>query len=236
MHGAETGFNRARANKRSPDLLWLEFDGGHAGGVGGEDVEERVAEDEAVFGGDVEEFRGEEEGVGGGFAVGDVFDGDDDGEELADAEEVEGAVNGGAVAAGGDGEGFAGVGEFTGEGDDFGDGLDGVVEFVEKFVLGAGDVVGVEGFAVELVEESDEVAGAAAGVGGEHFPGEVEFGAVVGEGAFPGGVVEAHGGGEGAVAVENVAGEVAGGRELEGRIHHEGAKVRKERKREEKRF
>jgi hypothetical protein len=38
---------------------------------------------------------------------------------------------------------------------------------------------------------------------------------VVGERAFPGVKVEAHGGGEGAVAVEDVAGEVAGGREGE---------------------
>ena len=63
------------------------------------------------------------------------------------------------------------------------------------------------------------MAGAAAGVGEEHFPGEVELGAVVGEGAGPGGVVKAHGGGEGAVAVEDVAGEVAGGREDQSREH-----------------
>ena len=127
----------------------FEFDGGHAGGGGALDVEEGVAEDEAVFRGDVEELGGEEEGVGGGFAVRDVFDGDDDGEEVADGEIVERAEDGGAVAAGGDGDGFASGGEFAGEGDDFGDGLDGVVEFVEEEVLGAGDVVGVEGFAVE---------------------------------------------------------------------------------------
>ena len=152
-------------------------------------------------------------GSGAGFGVGVVAGADEGVEEMEDAEGFEGADDGLAGAAGDYGEGDAAVVEVDLL-EDLGDGLELVDEFVVEALFAMGELGEGDGEVVAVVEFGDD------GVDGATTPGVEElFGeggaAVFVEGFVPGDVVQGHGVGDGAVAVEEVGLEVAFG-ELQG--------------------
>ncbi len=184
-------------------------DGGHAGGGGGLDADVGVLEDEAVFWVDAEAFGGEEVGVGGGLRAPIIARADQGVEEGEEAEGFEGFDDGLAGASGDDGEGELAVLEAD-LFEDLGNGLDLVDALVVEALFAVGELVDGDGEAVAAVELGDD------GVDGHASPGVEELlgeggAAVLAEGAVPGGVVEGHGVGDGAVAVEEVGLEVAWG-------------------------
>ena len=192
-------------------LVWLgDPDRGHAGGGGCLDADVGVLEDEALAGVDTEAGGGEEEGVGGGFAALIIARTDESVEEVEEAEGVEGFDDGLAGAAGDDGEGDVAVLEVYLL-EDFGDGLELVDEVVVEALFAVGKLVDGDGEVVAAVELGDDVADGHAAPGVKEFFGEVGA-AVLGEGLGPGDVVDGHGVGDGAVAVEEVGLEVAFGK------------------------
>ena len=184
-------------------------DRGHAGGGGGLDADVGVLEDEAMGGVDAEARGGEEEGIGGGFAALIVAGADEGVEEVEEAESFKGFDDGLAGAAGDDGEGDVAVLEVD-LFEDLGDGQELVDEVVVEALLAVGELVDGDGEAVALIELGDDVADGHAAEGVEELLGEVSA-AVLGKGLGPGDVVEGHGVGDGAVAVEEVGLEVAFG-------------------------
>jgi hypothetical protein len=205
-------FRAALAGNCSRDALMRLSDtnGGHAGGGRCSNSNVGVFKDEAVLRVDAEAGGGEEEGVGSGFAALIVAGADEGVEEVEEAEGFEGFDDGFAGAAGDDSEGDVAVLEVD-LFEDLGDGLELVDEVVVETLLAVGELIDGDGEAVALVELGDDVADGHAAEGVEELLGEVGA-AVLGEGLGPGDVVERHGVGDGAVAVEEVGLEVAFGK------------------------
>ena len=182
-------------------------DGGHAGSSCRLDSDVSVLKDEAVFRVDAEAGGGEEEGVGGGLAALIIARTDEGVEEGEEAEGVEGFDDGFAGAAGDDGEGDIAVLEVDLL-EDLGYGLELVDEVVVEALFAVGELFDGDGEAVALVELGDDCADGHAAEGVEELLGEIGA-AILGERLGPGDVVERHGVGDGAVAVEEVGLEVA---------------------------
>jgi hypothetical protein len=181
--------------------------GGHAGRGRRLDADVGVLEDEAVFGVDAEAGGGEEEGVGGGLAALIIARADEGVEEVEEAEGFEGSDDRFTGATRDDGEGDVAVLEVDLL-EHFGDGLELVDEVVVEALLAMGKFIDGNGEAVALIELCDDVTDGHATERVEKFLGEVGA-AVLGERLAPGDVVERHGVGDGAVAVEEVGLEVA---------------------------
>ena len=184
----------------------------HAGGLGGLDAGVGVFEDEAIGGGDVEEAGGGEEGFGIGFAVGVVLGGDDGLEAVAHVQGGEGALDGEAGRAADDGHGEVAVllGDVRGDVRDGVDLVEGGVEHGEiELLFAVNDRGWVHGVAEALVEHLDGAGEGDAAPLPEEIFGEV--GVELAGGLLPGGEVQRHGIGDGAVEVEEVGAEVAGG-------------------------
>jgi hypothetical protein len=195
-----------------PEKGGWDLDPGHAGSDGRGDTRIGVLEDKAVGRGDAEALGGEEEGVGGGLAFGVVAGADEGVEAVEEVKGLEGLDDGLAGGAGDDGEGdFAEGGvdvfEDLGDGDELGE--EGVVDVF----LADGEGGDVDGEAVAAIELGDDVADGPAAPGVEEIFGE-RGAAVLAESFVPGDVVEGHGVGDGAIAVEEVGLEVTFG-ELE---------------------
>lgn len=193
--------------RAEPDLI--ERGGGrdeddfHAGGAGAVHSGLAVFEDQATVRGDVHEFGGFEEHVRGGFAVNDVFRGDDVGEDALEADDLQGAEDDTSPAAGGDGD-RVGACDLAGEVPHDRDRADGVEHTEVKIFLEVGNGGGVQGGAVEGVEAFDHAAGADAGPGIVKRFLELEAGTGLLERGAPGAEMDRHRIGERAVAVENI--------------------------------
>ena len=183
-------------------------DRSHASGGCGLDAHFGVFKNEAVFRSDADARSADEEGFGRRFAVGVIFRADEDGETIEKVDSCEGFDDGFARAAGYDGKGdFAlhGVDVF----EDLGDGLErGQKREVEVLLVLRDDSDGhVE--AVHLIQRGDNFDRrlATPGIEKSFVKGAIPLG----ECLRPGDVVEGHGVGDGAVAVEEITAEVAGG-------------------------
>jgi hypothetical protein len=174
----------------------------HSGFAGGSDAQVGVFEGYALIWGHSDAAGGFEEDVGCGFAVLHIVGGDDVLEVVEEVEGGEGLGADGAGAAGGDGHGEA-AGVLFDQADDGIDGADAGDEAEVKLFLVIGGGLDGEVVGMALVEDFDDLGGGDAG----HFV-EKGFGkldAVLAEGFDPGFVMEGHGVGDGAVAVEDQA-------------------------------
>ena len=174
------------------------------------DAEVGVFEDQAACGRDTEAVGGQEEGFGVGLAVFVVFGADQSVEAVEYLERVERCGDGFAGATGNYGEwdfAMPGVDVF----EDFGDGFQLWKEFVVQLFFARADGFDGHAQAVLFVEHGDDF-----GDGGATEKVEMMFVEVAvpfGEDFFPGDVVQGHGIGDGAVAIEEI-GVVGAGREL----------------------
>ena len=175
----------------------------HAGGFGGLDADLGVLEDEAFFGGDAEAAGGFEEGVGRGFAVDVILGTDDCVEFIGDSQGLEGLEDDAAVSAGSDGHGAGAVVlvyqlDHGLDGEDLRDHLD-----VDFLLLQSGFPRG-QGGAAALVEDFHDFFSGGASQFVKEGLGE-NAGVILQSGALSCQVMQRHGIGQGAVAIEDVA-------------------------------
>jgi len=174
----------------------------HAGGFGGLDADLGVFEDEAFFRGDAEAAGGFEEGVGRGLAVDVILGADDCVEFIGDAQGVEGLEDYAAVSAGSDGHGAGAVVlvyqlDYGLDGEDLRDHL-----YVDFLFFQRGFPWG-QGGATTFVEDFHDFFGG----GASQFvkEGLGENAGVILQRSAPCHVMQGHGIGQSAVAIEDVA-------------------------------
>jgi hypothetical protein len=183
-------------------------DRGHSCGGCSLDTHLSVFKDEAVSGRDAEAGSGGEERVGRGLGARVVLRADKDGEAVEQMDSGERLDDGLAAAAGDDGERNAAL-----------LGIDVLEDFryrlevrelvVIEALFAFGDGVDRHVKAMHLVQCGDNLDGRLAAPGVEEI--FVEVAAPLTERLLPGGVMERHGIDDGAVAVEKVGAECAGG-------------------------
>ena len=183
-------------------------DGGHSCGGCCLNAHVGVFKDEAVFGRDAEACGGGEECVGSGLGARVVLGADEDGEAIEQTDGGERLDDGLAAAAGDDGEGNVAV-----LGDDVLEHLRNGLEVGKQlevkvlFALGNGFDGHVK--ALHLVQRGDDFDRRLAAPGVEEI--FVESATPFAERLLPGDVVQRHGVDDGAVAVEEIGAESAGG-------------------------